>query len=363
MKRYVRSLAAALVVALLAGSAYALSSGDSLITLSYLRDTFLPKAVQAGEQAAEDALHQTFDQAKGQLDSGEGSQSSGQTGGLYSATLQQRDWSDGETIALTTGGGFLMGQGSASVSHDGAVIDITEGAEIPSGASLTAGHRYLVGEGTRAQITILSGRAMLGVQGSYTTVPGKENPMPFYDVSRVDWYYDSVNYAYTNGLFSGLEEHRFGANDPMTRAMLMTVLYRLAGTPQDELDAADVTLSDVPEDMWYAPYVKWGVSQNIASGTGDGGFSPDGKVTREQLVVLLYSFASNYLGMEIGAGADLSPYEDLDQASLWAADALSWAVAQGIISSSSDQGMSLSPQRSASRAEVATMLRAFSEKI
>ena len=362
MKRYVRALAAALTVALLAGGAYALSSGDSLITLSYLRDTFLPKAVEAGEETAEKALRGTYDQAKEQLDAAEGG-TSGQDGGLYSATLQQREWSDGETIALSTGGGFLMAQGSASVGHDGAVIDVTDGTEIPSGSALVSGHRYLVGEGTRAQITILSGCAGLGVQGNYTVVPGREDPTPFYDVSRTDWYYESVNYAYSSGLFSGLEEHRFGANAPMTRAMLMTVLYRLAGAPQDELSAADVVLSDVPEDIWYAPYVKWGVSQNIASGTGDGGFTPDGQVTREQLVVLLYSFASNYLGMEMGTGADLSPYEDLNQASLWAADALSWAVAQGIISSSSEQGMFLSPQRSASRAEVAAMLRAFAEKI
>lgn len=365
MKKYLRPLALALALVLLAGGAYALTTQDGPISLSYLRDTFFPRAVDAGTAAADAALQETYDDAKGQLDAlqGELTGQSGHAGGLYSATLQEREWSDGQTVALTTGGSFLMLQGAAAVSHGGVVVDVTEGVEIPSGGGLIYGHRYLVGEGTTAQITVLSGYATMGVQGGYAVSGGIEDPTPFYDVSRNDWYYTQVAYAYANGLFSGLEEHRFGPNEAMTRAMLMTVLYQMAGAPRDELDSARATLSDVPEDMWYAPYVKWGVSQGIASGTGPDTFAPDGRVTREQLVVLLYSFGQNYLGLELGLGADLSGYSDLEQSSPWARQAMSWAVAEGIISSSSDSGLTLSPQRSASRAEVATMLQAFAKII
>ena len=359
MKRFVRPMALVLAMLLLAGGAYGLSGSDGPVSLRYLTETFFPQAVQAGEEAADSALQETYDQAVAQLD---GTQS-GQDGGLYSDTLQQREWSEGQTVTLSTGAGFLMLQGSASVSHSGAVVDVTDGVEVTSGSTLATGHRYLVGEDTTARITVLSGYATLGVQGGYTVAAGVSDPTPFYDVSRSDWFYEPVSYAYANGLFSGLEEHRFGPNEAMTRAMLMTVLYQMAGAPQEELNSAQVSLSDVPEEMWYAPYVKWGVSQGIASGTGPDTFSPDGQITREQLAVLLYSFGSNYLGLEMALGADLSAYTDLEQSSTWARQALSWAVAEGIISSSSTTGLTLSPQRSASRAEVATMLRAFAEKI
>jgi hypothetical protein len=145
--------------------------------------------------------------------------------------------------------------------------------------------------------------------------------------------------------------------------MLMTVLYRLAGTPEGELAAANISFADVPNTAWYASYVRWGAAQGITAGTGANTFSPEKQITREQLVVLLYSFASNYLGLELETGADLSNYQDLSAASTWAYDALSWAVGQGIISSSSTTQLTLSPQKNANRAEVATMLRAFAEKV
>jgi hypothetical protein len=144
--------------------------------------------------------------------------------------------------------------------------------------------------------------------------------------------------------------------------MLMTVLYQLAGAPAQELSAAGATFADVPAAAWYAPYVSWGASQSITGGTSPTTFSPDQQVTRQQVAVLLYSFATNYLGKTMDKRADLSAYQDLAQADEWAKDALSWAVAQGVMSSSSADALTLSPLKSANRAEVATMLRAFSEK-
>ena len=365
MRRYLRPAALCLAFFLLAGGAYAAVSGESLVSLGYLTTVFFPQAVQEGEKAADAALQSTYDAAMRELDTIHRTQTgdTGDRSGLYSDTLQARSWSDGQTIALPTGSSLLMLQGSAQVSHSGAVIDVTAGGEVPSGTPLAANHRYLVGEGTTAAVTVTSGYAQLGVQGSYTVSAGKDNATPFADVSQSDWFYTQVGYAYEKGLFSGLEEHRFGPGEPMTRAMLMTVLYRMAGTPVEELNSAQAALSDVPDGEWFAPYVRWAVSQNIASGTGENTFSPNQEITREQLVVLLYSFASRYLGRQLSGGADLSGYQDLSQASDWARQALSWAVEQGIITSSSSEGRTLSPQRSASRAEVAAMLRAFQEKI
>ncbi len=130
MKKYLRPLGLILVLGLLAGGAYAASSEDSLISRSYLQSTFFPKAVQAGEEKANQALQEVYDRAKGQLDALHGG---GVLSGSYSETLQRRQWTDGQAITLSTGSGVLMLEGYASLAHNGAVVDVTTGAEVPSG--------------------------------------------------------------------------------------------------------------------------------------------------------------------------------------------------------------------------------------
>ena len=368
MRRPVLRLACALaVLMLLACGAYALSSGDSLISLSYLKNTFLPQAAAQGEQVAEEKLQQTYDSAKKDLDRLQKdylAQLTGdEEGGLYSGTLQARDWKEGDEIEVPTGSGVLMLEGAASVIHSGAFIDVTAGTEVPSGGRLTANHRYLAGEGTQATITVLSGEARIGVQGYYDPTDGGVKATPFYDVCRTDWFYESVNYVYRNELFSGMDAHHFAPGTSMNRAMLMTVLYKMAGSPADQMAAAKVSFADVPDSAWYASYVKWGAAQGITAGTGPNTFGPEQKITREQIVALLYSFGTNYLGLKLEKRADLSAYQDLSQLNAWAEGPMSWAVAEGIVSSSTAGTLTLSPQKSASRAEVAAMLRAFSDKI
>lgn len=361
MKKYLRPMLAALVLALLVGGAYAASAGDSLISLKYLQDHFFPKAVQAGEEAAGKALQETYDKAKSQLDAvHSGAGSAGGTGGLSSDTLARRLWSDGQILTLPTGSGFVLLDGSATVVHTGVVVDITDGTEAASGGKLTPNHRYLVAEDTDAAVTIRSGQAALGLQGSYSLTAGKAQHTPFFDVSQSDWFYSPVNYAYEEGLFSGVDENHFSPALAMNRAMLMSVLHRLAGSPAV---SGSVTLTDVPKNSWYAQAVYWGYAQGITSGTGNNTFSPLLQVTREQAVAMLYNYAK-YLNKSGGAGADLSAYSDLNRLSQWARPAMSWAVGQGIIGGASNGGkLTLDPQRGASRAEMAVMLRAFCEKI
>lgn len=365
-KTMLRLAVTAGVLVLLACGAYALSSGDSLISLSYLKNTFIPSAVEQGTTAANEKLQQTYDEAKSTLDAlqqqylGQGSGST--PSGSYSATLQPRDWKGGDKLELTTGSGLFVFSGTATVTHTGAFIDVTEGSEVSSGSRLTEGHRYLVGEDTSAAVSVSSGAAQMGVQGNYAYTAGTGSPIPFYDVSTQDWFYTQVCYAYENGLFSGVDTVHFGPYEAMDRAMLMTVLYRLAGAPEDELLSADASFSDVSSSAWYAAYVKWGAEQGITAGTGPNTFGPELKVTREQIVVLLHSFVRNYLGQSADARADLSGYQDLSKTSAWARDAFAWAVAEGIVSSTSSSSLTLSPQNSATRAEVAAMLRVFAEK-
>ena len=273
MKKYLRPLGLALAFCLLTAGAYAAASGDSLISLSYLRESFFPKAVQAGEEAGNKLLQQTYDDALATLDAGEGAGAAGS----YSDTLQRREWPDGQIVTLPTGAGFLMLDGSATLVHTGAVIDVTAGGEVPSGSALTRNHRYLVGENTNAAVTVRSGQAAIGIQGSYALTGGKTEHTPFYDVSQTDWFYAPVGYAYEKGLFSGMDANHFSPGSSMNRAMLMSVLHRLAGSPQT---TAQIAFNDVPGSSWYTQAVLWGASQGITSGTGNGNFTPDGPVTR-----------------------------------------------------------------------------------
>lgn len=367
MKRPLRRLlCAVLVLALLGCSAYGLTTGDSLISLSYLTQWFMPEAVRQGEAAAQTILQDTYDEAEDTLSEVQKDlmfQATGSEEGLYSAALGDRDWSDGDMLELTTGAGLKMGEGTAVVTHQGVVVDVTEGSEIPSGTRLVKSHRYLVGEDTTAQVFVLSGAARLGVQGHYEFTEGRKDPMPFYDVAQTDPYYHAVQHVYENGLFSGTGEHEFSPDIVMNRAMVMTVFYQLAGAPSEQMAAADVSFADVPETAWFAPFVKWAAAQQITAGTGPDTFTPEQKINREQMVVLLYSFATRYLGLTLDNRADLSVFADLDTVNTWAQDAMSWAVADGILGSAASDAMLLAPRADADRAAVASMLQAFAEKI
>ena len=221
------ALCAAGLAAALSGGALALGNGDSLISLSYLTDTFLPSAQSQLEEIQNDAMQEAYDQAAAQLQGGTG------TSGLYSADFQSRTFSQGDAITLPTGSGLMIYGGTGELAHSGAVIDVTDGTTVPSGTRLTAGHRYLVGEDTSAALAVRSGVMYLGLQGSYTFTDAGKQSLPFVDVAQGDWYESAVEYAYTNGLFSGTSADAFSPNLTMNRAMLVTVLYRLAGSPEE----------------------------------------------------------------------------------------------------------------------------------
>ena len=237
MKKILRSLGLVLAFVLLTAGAYAAASGDSLISLSYLKNTFFPNAVKAGEEASDKLLDKALDDALAQLNAVGQPPAGGGGTGLSSDTLQRREWSDGQIITLPTGGVFVLLDGGADLVHTGVVVDVTAGTEVASGGKLILNHRYLVGENTDAAVTIRSGAAALGLQGGYALTPGKSQHTPFYDVSQSDWFYTPVGFAYERGLFSGVDENHFSAGTSMNRAMLMSVLHRLAGKPADEYSA------------------------------------------------------------------------------------------------------------------------------
>ena len=358
MKKYLRPLGLVLLFVMTAAGTYAAVSGDSIISLSYLRDVFSPKAAQTGADAANKLLQETYDSALAELNAaGENTVATGSS----SETLQRREWTDGQILTLATGSSFLLLDGTATLVHTGAVVDVTAGAETSSGTALIRGHRYVVGEGTNAAVTVRSGQAAIGVQGGYTMTEGKAEHTPFYDVSQSDWFYAPVSYVYEKGLFAGTDPNSFSPGTSMNRAMLVSVLHRQAGSP-DQSEGPSFT--DVPDGQWYSQAVRWGAAHGVTSGTGENKFSPFDQVTREQTVTMMYNYAVQYMHLDPGTGADLSRYADLNRLSGWAQTAMAWAVNNGIITGVESGGtLSLEPLRSATRAEMATMLRAFCENI
>lgn len=186
--------------------------------------------------------------------------------------------------------------------------------------------------------------------------PVPDKAMSFTDVKSNDWYYSSVRYAYDNGLFSGVSHDSFGPGDSMDRSMLATVLYSLDGKPA----AGKSGFADVADGAWYADAVAWAAEHGIVSGVGGGAFTPGGTITREQLAVMLYRYAQ-YKGYDVSKTADLSGYADQDKLSDWAARAVQWACGSGLMNGRS--AAQLAPEGTLTRAEAATMLKAFCENV
>lgn len=183
---------------------------------------------------------------------------------------------------------------------------------------------------------------------------------PFTDVVAGTWYYGAAAYAYNNGLFAGMTPTTFAPNATMTRAMLVSVLWRLAGEPAPK---APNTFVDVPDGAWYTDAVTWAAENGVVSGIGGSRFDPSGFVTREQTAEILYNYAHSK-GYDVSARADLTAFPDAASVSGWAEEALSWANVAGLINGTVRDGQTiLDPQGSASRAQVAMILMNYVEHV
>ena len=170
--------------------------------------------------------------------------------------------------------------------------------------------------------------------------PDTGKDLPFTDVSANNWFYDGVKYAYENGLMNGTSSNAFSPNANTTRGMIVTILARVEG----------VNTNGTP---WYAAGQKWAMDNGISDGT-----NMPGVITREQLATILYRYAKQK-GYDVSKSAALTAFSDADKVSGYAAEAMQWAVAEGLLQGSNGK---LNPQGSATRAQVATILMRFMEK-
>ncbi len=174
---------------------------------------------------------------------------------------------------------------------------------------------------------------------------------PFTDVKPGDWCYDAVLYAKANGFFSGTSETTFSPNGTMTRGMFVTVLGRMAGIDPAKY-GGDTGFTDVPEGMYYAPYVKWAAQYGITGGTGDGRFSPDALITRQQMAALFVRYFEKF-GIRLTGGTQYTTVPaDLDAVAPYAREAVVKLWQAGLLNGN---GTRFNPTGNASRAQAAAL--------
>ena len=181
----------------------------------------------------------------------------------------------------------------------------------------------------------------------------KEKESDFTDVTPDDWFYDAVEYVSDNGLMNGVGNNMFDPQGTTTRAMIVTILYRLEGQPDV---SGSSPFDDVASGQWYTDAVIWANANGIVLGYGNGKFGPNDLITREQFAAIMYRYA-NFKGYDTSKAADLSGYTDAGSISGYAVEAMKWANAENLITGRT--ATTLVPRGEATRAEAAAILMRF----
>lgn len=265
---------------------------------------------------------------------------SGSSGGSASTTY---------TLTFETNGGSAI---SKVTKNKGTSIDLAQYAPTKSGATFEG---WYADKGLTKKITSVKLDANTTVYAKWTEAP--VSGLPFGDVKSADWFYNDVKYVYEKGMMAGTAADMFAPNATTTRAMIVTILYRLEGSPAVTGTGAFV---DVPAGQWYTDAVNWAAANQIVKGTSATTFAPNDSITREQMAAILYRYAQ-YKGYDVTKRADLSGYSDNGQVSAYAKDALAWANAAKLINGVTNT--TLAPQGNATRAQVSAILHRFCDGV
>ena len=253
----------------------------------------------------------------------------------------------GKNIAVTVKAND-DGTTTIDVTADGESVDATVKVELPAAED----NQVLVivkEDGTEEIVKkslVEDGKAYAEIPAG-ATVKVIENEKNFADVTEDAWYAEAVDFTSSHELFQGTN-NGFEPNTTMSRAMLVTVLYRL----EDAAATGDSTFADVDPAAWYAEAAAWADETGIVTGTNNG-FEPNAPVTREQIATILYRYA-NVIGLDTSTKSSLSGFPDGGETSSWASDAMAWAVSVGLFQG--DDTGALNPGGEATRAQVATLM-------
>ena len=188
----------------------------------------------------------------------------------------------------------------------------------------------------------------------FSSLPSVGDKLPFTDMNG-HWAYDAGSYAYKNSLMNGVNASRFAPDSTLNRAMMVTMLYRMTGSPAV---SGNSVFSDVPSGKWYSHAVQWASVNGVVNGVGKDRFALDTQITREQMASMMMRYAQ-FKQYSTGKSADLSAFNDAGSISSWALESMKWANAAGLINGRT--ASTIAPQDTATRAEAATILMRFCE--
>lgn len=189
-----------------------------------------------------------------------------------------------------------------------------------------------------------------------TFVVMRDAALPFTDVADTAWYADAVQYVYENGLMTGVSESEFAPDGTATRGQIVTILWRLAGSPVVNYA---MRYADMDEGAWYGEAVRWAASTGVVTGYSESSFGPNDAITREQLAAILYRYVKTQGQGFTGMWYFPLRYDDAASISSWADEAMHWCVMKGLLNGTSETA--LSPQLTATRTQLATILQRFCE--
>ncbi len=290
------------------------------------------QAVQAAAEGAVD-LHIETEQGTVKLDAGTLSE------------LAETGADIAVTVTAGEDGGFTL-----DVTADGETVDAKIKVELPAAED----SQVLVivnADGSEEVIkkSVVEDGKVYAELPAGATVKVVENDKDFEDVDEEAWYAEAVEFASSHELFQGVSATEFAPEDNMTRAMLVTVLFRLEDQPET---AGETSFGDVTDGAWYTDAVAWASETGLVNGT-DKGFEPNENVSREQIAAILYRYAG-YIGLDTTVKGDVSKFGDAGEISPWAKDAMAWAVEVGLFQG---DGSKLDPKGDATRGQVAALMQ------
>ena len=235
--------------------------------------------------------------------------------------------------------------------------ELQEIALIPA-TGHTYGSWYIAKEATGTQNGILERKCTACGSTETAIIPatGEDEPeiCPSAQYSDLDvnaWYHEGVDYVLLNGLMNGMSDTEFAPEGKLTRAQLVTILYRMAGSPS--VDGLNNPFTDVKSGNWYTDAVIWAAEEGVVKGTSETTFSPDVSITREQIATILFRYAA----AEPVAEDHLADFSDAATISGYATEAMNWAVANGLINGMGNG--TVAPGETATRAQIAVILMRF----
>lgn len=180
---------------------------------------------------------------------------------------------------------------------------------------------------------------------------------PFKDTANNAWWHDGIHYCVQQGLMNGVASDQFAPNGTTTRAMIVTILWRMEGSPATSYG---MSFTDVPAGQWYTEAIRWAQSTGVVTGYDAKTFGPNDNVTREQLAAILYRYTA-HKGGDVSKRSTLAQFTDVNQISSWALENIQWANAVGMVNGRTDT--TIVPKGNATRAEAASMIQRFCQNV